>query len=317
MSEGTTGAVLVIGSLDLGQEYQSRVVQCEKEEGVQRVDKYLVDRIVDGATVLPTSIYTHIYLILPPVHYTPSLNSNLLNQLSTSLLPAGTLSFFLPPSSSTSTSSALSPHLLSSLASVNLQPSLNSPSTFFLAPPPPPPTNGGVRLLKRKSERTEKKTALWALSSTPVEEGAGLVRAESLLTEEDKAAPVCVLPTGDKGTRRKRACKGCTCGLVELEAEEKAAEVVLAAPVVLSFDFNDDVPDELLAKGAFGVDKILPADERARLKAAAAAAPKATSSCGNCYLGDAFRCGGCPYQGLPAFEPGQKVELGSFGDDDV
>lgn len=33
---------------------------------------------------------------------------------------------------------------------------------------------------------------------------------------------------------------------------------MLAAPVVLSFDFNDDVPDELLAKGAFGVDKILP-----------------------------------------------------------
>jgi hypothetical protein len=52
----------------------------------------------------------------------------------------------------------------------------------------------------------------------------------------------------------QRACKGCTCGLIELEAEEAAA----TAPVVLSFDFNDDVPDELLAKGAFGVDKILP-----------------------------------------------------------
>lgn len=60
-----------------------------------------------------------------------------------------------------------------------------------------------MRLLKRKSERTEKKTALWALSSSSTEEGAALVRAESLLTEEDKAAPVCVLPTGDKGTRRK------------------------------------------------------------------------------------------------------------------
>lgn len=35
-----------------------------------------------------------------------------------------------------------------------------------------------------------------------------------------------------------------------------------------------------------------------------------SSNCGKCYLGDAYRCAGCPYRGRPAFKPGDKIEFG-------
>ncbi|KAJ8086326.1 electron carrier [Marasmius tenuissimus] len=155
------------------------------------------------------------------------------------------------------------------------------------------------RKTKPKSDMAAKK-ALWSLSSST--SSAPIIDADALLTASDKKRPVPVCePFNASAPRRKRACKGCTCGLAELEEEE--AMQGLSKVVLL---------DGSEGGGAIEVNQ----SEKEKLLAAAKAAPKATSSCGNCFLGDAFRCASCPYLGLPAFKPGEKVEI-DFGMDDI
>lgn len=140
--------------------------------------------------------------------------------------------------------------------------------------------------LPRRGKTNNKNTtreALWTLvsPSTPS------IDAEALLTPADRVRPAGCDPGSSSSTpRRKKACKGCTCGLAEAEEAEQV-ELSKGLKVVL-----------LDADGAVEVDAVNGVDkERERLKKAAESATKATSSCGSCYLGDAFRCSSCPYKG--------------------
>lgn len=139
-------------------------------------------------------------------------------------------------------------------------------------------TNGAVPLRRRADPaRQSSKKALWTLSSP----SATSIDAEALLTTADRARPIPTCePVNSGAPRRKKACKNCTCGLAEIEAEEaKSGKVVLL-----------DVDGAVEVGGSDA--------EKERLIAAAKAAPKATSSCGSCFLGDAFRCASCPYLGV-------------------
>ncbi|KFH49049.1 Fe-S cluster assembly protein-like protein [Hapsidospora chrysogenum ATCC 11550] len=115
-----------------------------------------------------------------------------------------------------------------------------------------------------------------------------LIDEEDLLTADDRnkivQPPECRPAPG----RRRRACKDCTCGLAERMAGEDGerqdkATADLNALKLSADQLNDDEVD-FTVQGKVG-------------------------SCGSCSLGDAFRCATCPYIGLPAFKPGEEVQI--------
>ncbi|TVY24346.1 Fe-S cluster assembly protein [Lachnellula hyalina] len=114
-----------------------------------------------------------------------------------------------------------------------------------------------------------------------------LIDEDTLLTEEDLNRPVNIPPEcAPRVGKRRRACKDCTCGLAEKIAAEDATTRA-----------NADAQLQTLKLGA---DDLAEVDFTVQGK---------VGSCGNCSLGDAFRCDGCPYIGMPAFKPGEEVRL--------
>ncbi|PKX94500.1 DUF689-domain-containing protein [Aspergillus novofumigatus IBT 16806] len=114
-----------------------------------------------------------------------------------------------------------------------------------------------------------------------------LINEDNLLDDSELSAPIIQPPEcRPKAGKRRRACKDCTCGLAQKLQEEDAvkradADEQLDAMKLL----HDDLAEvDFTVQGKVG-------------------------SCGNCSLGDAFRCEGCPFIGLPAFQPGEEVRL--------
>ena len=141
------------------------------------------------------------------------------------------------------------------------------------------------RGVKFSLEKKTKKTV--SASAWEDDDQDEMIDEDALLTEKDKAKPTEKEGVGCPPTRKP--CKDCTCGRKE---EEEMKENATPASSVVKMDLENDPNDETFK-----------------------------SACGNCALGDAFRCAGCPYLGQPAFKEndgeGKVVMLDDLGTVDL
>ncbi|MCO5589983.1 hypothetical protein L7F22_043952 [Adiantum nelumboides] len=306
---------LVIGSLDAAQSgrYQSAVEEAGMG-GVRQVEMHMVDRVTSGTVQLDQDSFTQVWVIAPwsadaqfllkPINNALRQGANL--TIETLALPSG-------PDTLRAIEAELRQLGFSEIQSDEINSSVSAIKTLQSSSSSALPLRR--KLAKNGSSTDAKKKALWNLAST----NAPLIDQNSLLSEADKFVPAatrredCDLESALAGGRRKKACKGCTCGLRELEEEEEQARsqgiVKLDADDVAGQDgpSKTEVTETMVDEN--GMTRVI---KRIRVDTKGA-----SSSCGSCFLGDAFRCSSCPYLGLPAFKPGEKVEIPVSMDDDL
>ncbi|ORY75695.1 cytokine-induced anti-apoptosis inhibitor 1, Fe-S biogenesis-domain-containing protein [Leucosporidium creatinivorum] len=287
--------VLVVGSQQAAGDgsYQALVTELGSKGAV---DMHMHDRITEGAAVLASAQYTHVAFLLPA----DLITSALVSLVEPSLAPGATLEVRGPAAESDDVAGELR---LAGLAGVTKEGSIltstkpkvtSVPLSFKKRPASsidnsPSTSNGSVALPLRTSRAA--KASLWAFTTSASNSGTSTptIDESTLLTDADLERPTLVKREDCDVKRTRKACKNCTCGLSEILLEEQ---------------------DDLVEAG-FAAPAAAPKSTAGKKKMSA----MPTSSCGNCYLGDAFRCGGCPYLGMPAFEPGQKVSMSNFDDE--
>ncbi|GME74207.1 unnamed protein product [Ambrosiozyma monospora] len=154
--------------------------------------------------------------------------------------------------------------------------------------------------------------------------GADTIDEDELVNFKNLTAPEIVpIKCNTSGKKRRRACKDCTCGLKEEEEAAEAKQKTLQNSILGQ-----------LARSASDEAAAIEARTRAKARQQKKKGPTRiirftegelaeidftiegkTGGCGSCSLGDAFRCDGCPFLGLPAFKPGSVITIDSFGED--
>ena len=305
---------LLVGSLLAAQEgmYQNAVQELQGKSSVLETE--MLDRLTDTDYQPAANFFDQVY-VMAPSEGTPW--AALLSKLSAAVAPGGKLRATLVGQPSEEAITRLRAEVtIAGFSSVTadgegmlsaVRPEAPAVSVATASPAAAVPLR---KKLGGDENRQQKKASLWA-TQPEVQ-----IDADSLLAGSDRMGPRamkredCTVDLTQPRSRRKRACKNCTCGLRELEEEERNGTIVQ----LLESEINGSAGGarQEVTSTVTGPDGIERTVKRVQVDTRGA-----TSSCGSCFLGDAFRCSTCPYLGMPAFEPGQKVEIPVSMDDDV
>jgi len=153
--------------------------------------------------------------------------------------------------------------------------------------------------VKYQNKNVEKECYRWKASKPKFEVGASRLLSFAKKPKEEAQAPAATNGGGNTWTLD--------------DLEDDTVELIDEDTLLYQADLIKPDPKSLRVCGTTGKRKACKdcsCGLREELDAGKEPTTKSvTSSCGSCYLGDAFRCASCPYLGMPAFKPGEKIQL--------
>ncbi|QLL34896.1 hypothetical protein HG536_0H02710 [Torulaspora globosa] len=310
MTEAELGLLLIHPAVTTEPELLAKALEEAAASGVQIADQFLITKINDKSVAVEDEKYDVIYYLTPEKRDAIKFPATLIPVLADALKPNGKL-YGLPDTykldaliNGFTTASEGRYHWVKSAV----------PQDTATAVPLKARANGGgaakkLPSFKRASSpvqvaqqdndnvledeydddnvNTSGKAKFFAdLHNPPAE----LIEEEELVADSRDPTGITMITCGKTKTRRKKACKDCTCGMKEQE-EQEVDQVRKNQDAVVKFSEDELTEIDFTIEG------------------------KKVGGCNSCSLGDAFRCSGCPYLGLPAFKPGQKINIGSILDD--